>query len=253
MDSKQWQKVKELFSATLDLPAEERGAFLANVEKNVRFEVEKLLANFEDAEEFINEPAVVEFGFDENRANESPVGKKIDDYQILEEIGAGGMGAVYLAEQQGENLSHRVALKLIRRGMDTNSVLKRFVMERQILANLEHPFIARFLDGGTTADGVPYFVMEYVEGLPIKKYCDAFDLDTKARLELFRKVCAAVAFAHQNLIVHRDLKPSNILVTETGEPKLLDFGIAKLLNPDWTLDSAEVTATMFRVMTPEYA
>ncbi len=253
MDSKQWQKVKELFSATLDLPANERNVFLEKAEENLRAEVEKLLANYQDAEEFINEPAVVEFGFDDKRSNGSFTGKKIDDYLILEEIGSGGMGAVYLAEQQGENLSHRVALKLIKRGMDTASVLKRFVMERQILANLEHPNIARFLDGGTTEDGLPYFVMEYVEGLPIKKYCDAHDLDTKARLELFRKVCAAVSFAHQNLIVHRDLKPSNILVTDAGEPKLLDFGIAKLLHPDWSLEETEATATMFRVMTPEYA
>jgi serine/threonine protein kinase/tetratricopeptide (TPR) repeat protein len=253
MDSKQWQKVKELFSATLDLPANERPSFLANVEESLRFEVEKLLANYDDAENFINEPAVVELGLEDSDSNSSLIGKKIDDYLILEEIGAGGMGAVFLAEQQTENLSHRVAVKLIKRGMDTNSVLKRFVMERQILANLEHPNIGRFLDGGSTAGGVPYFVMEYVEGLPIKKYCDAHASDTIARLELFRKVCAAVQFAHQNLIVHRDLKPSNILVTESGEPKLLDFGIAKLLNPDWSLATAEATATMFRVMTPEYA
>ena len=253
MDSKQWQKVKELFSATLDLPANERPSFLANAEESLRFEVEKLLANYDDAEDFIGEPAVVELGLENANSNSSLIGKKIDDYLILEEIGAGGMGAVFLAEQQSENLSHRVAVKLIKRGMDTNSVLRRFVMERQILANLEHPNIGRFLDGGSTEDGVPYFVMEYVEGLPIKKYCDAHELDTKARLELFRKVCAAVQFAHQNLIVHRDLKPSNILVTESGEPKLLDFGIAKLLNPDWSLDTAEATATMFRVMTPEYA
>ncbi len=253
MDSKQWQKVKELFSATLDLPANERLSFLENSDANLRSEVEKLLANYDDAEDFINEPAVVEFGLDDSGANNSFIGKKIDDYLILEEIGVGGMGAVYLAEQQSENLSHRVAVKLIKRGMDTNSVLKRFVMERQILANLEHPNIGRFLDGGSTDDGLPYFVMEYVEGLPIKKYCDAQNLDTRARLELFRKVCAAVSFAHQNLIVHRDLKPSNILVTESGEPKLLDFGIAKLLHPDWSLDTNEATATMFRVMTPEYA
>ncbi|HVE57108.1 MAG TPA: protein kinase [Pyrinomonadaceae bacterium] len=253
MDSKQWQKVKELFSATLDLPANERSFFLANVEESLRREVEKLLANYDDAEDFIGEPAVVELGFDEPGTNSSLIGKKIDDYLILEEIGAGGLGAVYLAEQQSENLSHRVTVKLIKRGMDTNTVLKRFVLERQILANLEHPNIGRFLDGGSTGDGLPYFVMEYVEGLPVKKYCDAQALDTKARLELFRKVCAAVQFAHQNLIVHRDLKPSNILVTESGEPKLLDFGIAKLLNPGWSLDTAEATATMFRVMTPEYA
>jgi eukaryotic-like serine/threonine-protein kinase len=253
MDSKQWQKVKELFSETLDLPVDERRGFLENVDENLRAEVEKLLANYKEAEDFIGAPAVVEFGFGNESPNAALIGQKIDDYLIEEEIGTGGMGAVFLAEQQSENLSHRVALKLIKRGMDTHSVFKRFVMERQILANLEHPNIARFLDGGSTADGVPYFVMEYVEGLPIKKYCEARFLDTRARLELFRKVCAAVSFAHQNLIVHRDLKPSNILVTQTGEPKLLDFGIAKLLHPDWSLDTNEATATMFRVMTPEYA
>lgn len=251
MDSKQWQKVKELFSAALELPADEQRVLLGNTDAKLRREVEKLLANYKSAEDFIDEPAVVEFGFEDS--NDSLIGKKIDDYLILKQIGAGGMGAVFLAEQQSENLSHRVALKLIKRGMDTNSVLKRFVMERQILANLEHPNIARFLDGGSTADGVPYFVMEYVEGVSLKKYCDTHDLDIKGRLELFRKICAAVSFAHQNLIVHRDLKPSNILVTKTGEPKLLDFGIAKLLNPEWSLDSAEATATAFRIMTPEYA
>ncbi len=251
MDSKQWQQVKQLFSAALDLSADEQRVLLENADAELRREVEKLLANYESAEDFIDEPAVIEFGFDDSK--DSFIGKKIDDYLILKEIGAGGMGAVYLAEQQSENLSHRVAIKLIKRGMDTNSVLKRFVMERQILANLEHPNIARFTDGGSTDDGVPYFVMEYVEGLPLKKYCETHNLDTKARLELFRKICAAVSFAHQNLIVHRDLKPSNILVTETGEPKLLDFGIAKLLHPEWSLDTQEATATMFRIMTPEYA
>lgn len=253
MNSRDWQKVKELFSATLDLAAEERTVFLEKIENSLRSEVEKLLANYKEAEDFIDKPAVIELGLNESNSKDSIIGKKIDDYLILEEIGSGGMGAVYLAEQQSESFFHRVALKLIKRGMDTNSVLKRFVMERQILANLEHQFIARFLDGGSTADGLPYFVMEYVEGLPIKKFCDTHNLDTKERLELFRKVCAAVSFAHQNLIVHRDLKPSNILVTEKGEPKLLDFGIAKLLHPDWSDDSTEATATMFRVMTPEYA
>jgi len=252
MDSKEWNKIKELFSTALCLTDGERVSFLSGVEVGLRREVEKLLANYAAAEDFIAEPAAVGFGFKDD-SDDKFIGTKIDDYLILEEIGTGGMGAVYLAEQQEENLSHRVALKLIKRGMDTSSVLKRFVMERQILANLEHPAIARFLDGGSTPDGLPYFVMEYIEGRTITRYCDEANLDINARLQLFQKVAAAVSFAHQNLVVHRDLKPSNILVTADGEPKLLDFGIAKILNPDWAVDTAEATATMFRVMTPEYA
>src|SRR6202040_2133028 len=135
----------------------------------------------------------------------------------------------------------------------TESILRRFVMERQILANLEHPNIARFLDGGSTEDGLSYFIMEYVEGQPITKYCDERNLNTTERLQLFQKVCAAVQHAHYNLVVHRDLKPSNILVTPDGAPKLLDFGIARLLNPDWTSEQTEETASALRLMTPEYA
>ncbi|NJM53471.1 MAG: serine/threonine protein kinase [Blastocatellia bacterium] len=126
-------------------------------------------------------------------------------------------------------------------------------MERQILAQLEHPNIANLLDGGSTADGLPYLVMEYIEGLPITKFCDSHRFSIEERLEIFRKVCGAVSYAHQNLVVHRDIKPSNILVTSDGTPKLLDFGIAKLLHPNWSVDTEEATATMFRVMTPEYA
>jgi len=253
MNSKEWEKIKGVFSSTLELPEGERASFLADIDQRIKVEVEILLTNFESAESFIEEPAFVQLGLNETLAKDAFPGKSIDDYLILEEIGTGGMGAVYLAEQRTEDLSHRVALKLIKRGMDTNSVLKRFVQERQILANLEHPNIARFLDGGSTDDGLPYFVMEYVDGLPINKYCEKNGLDLRQRLELFRKVAAAVSFAHQNLIVHRDLKPSNILVAEGGEVKLLDFGIARLLNPDWSVDTNEATATMFRVMTPEYA
>ncbi|HEX3101945.1 MAG TPA: protein kinase, partial [Pyrinomonadaceae bacterium] len=152
-----------------------------------------------------------------------------------------------------ESFDKQVALKLIKRGMDTNAVLTRFVMERRILAQLQHRFIANLLDGGSTSDGLPYFVMEHVEGLPITKFCDSNELSINERLELFRKVCSAISYAHQNLVVHRDIKPSNIMVTEDGVPKLLDFGIAKLLHPDWSLETNEATATIFRVLTPEYA
>ena len=179
------------------------------------------------------------------------IGGMIGDYRILREIGHGGMGTVYLALHSDESFKKEAAVKLVKRGMDTTAVLKRFAMERSILSQLEHSNIAGLLDGGTTTEGLPYFVMEYVDGMPITKYCAALSINE--RLELFRKVCSAISYAHSNLVIHRDIKPSNILVTSDGTPKLLDFGIAKLLHPDWSLDSTEATATMFRVMTPEYA
>jgi serine/threonine protein kinase len=252
MKSEDWQRLKEVFNTIVDLPESERAAVLKKYDKNIRFEVEKLINANEEAEDFILEPAFVEVGFSEEDKTDFYVGKQIDSYKILEEIGQGGMGTVYLAVRS-DDFEKRVALKLIKRGMDTNSVLKRFVMERQILARLEHPNIANLLDGGSTTDGLPYLVMEYVEGLPVTKFCASEDLNIEARLALFQKICTAVSFAHQNLVVHRDIKPSNILVTPDGTPKLLDFGIAKLLHPDWSLDTAEATATAFRVMTPDYA
>lgn len=253
MKSGEWQKIKEIFNATLDLPESQRAAFLLNCDDDVRRAVEKLLASDDEAEDFIVEPAFVEAGFSEEDETDFYLGKQVDSYQILEEIGHGGMGTVYLASRADESFEKKVAIKLIKRGMDTNAVLKRFVLERQILARLEHPNIANLLDGGSTPDGLPYLVMEYIEGEPITGFCAAQRFSIGERLELFRKVCSAVSFAHQNLIVHRDIKPSNILVTADGTPKLLDFGIAKLLHPEWSPDMAEATATMFRVMTPEYA
>ena len=162
------------------------------------------------------------------------------------------MGAVYLARRADRQYEKQVAIKLIKRGMDTEAMLRRFRNERQILAGFDHPNIARLLDGDTTEDGLPYFVMEYVEGVPIDEYCDREALDVTARLQLFRQVCAAVSYAHRRAVIHRDLKPSNILVGADGVPKLLDFGIARLLQAG---DASESPATMLeqRVMTPEYA
>ena len=137
------------------------------------------------------------------------------------------MGAVYLAERADRQYEKQVAIKLIKRGMDTDSVLRHFRNERQILASFDHPNIARLLDGGATESGLPYFVMEYVEGLPVDAYCDAHALSIVERLKLFREVCAAVSYAHRHTVIHRDVKPSNILVTSDGTPKLLDFGIAR--------------------------
>ena len=253
MKTDDWQKLKKVFNAAIDLPENERESFLEKQEANLREKVRKLLEANENANDFIVEPAFVEVGFSEADETDFYVGKQIDDYKILREIGHGGMGTVYLAAKTDETFDKKVAIKLIKRGMDTSAVLKRFVMERKILASLENPNIASLIDGGSTADGLPYLVMEYIEGEPITKFCDAHNFSVEERLELFRKVCSAISYAHQNLVVHRDMKPSNILVTEDGTPKLLDFGIAKLLHPDWSLDTAEATATMFRIMTPEYA
>jgi non-specific serine/threonine protein kinase/serine/threonine-protein kinase len=163
------------------------------------------------------------------------------------------MGAVYLAVRDDDAFQKRVAIKVLKRGMDTEAIVRRFQHERQILASLEHPYIASLLDGGTTHDGLPYFAMEYVEGQPITDYSDARQLDTNARLNLFRHVCSAVQHAHQNLIVHRDIKPANVLVTNDGTPKLLDFGIAKLLNPELSAHTMVPTAAGLQLMTPEYA
>jgi tetratricopeptide (TPR) repeat protein len=180
------------------------------------------------------------------RALERPVGP----YKLLRELGRGGMGVVYLAARADAEYQKRVAIKVIRLGMDESEVVRYFRRERQILASLDHPHIARLLDGGTTEDGLPYLVMEYIEGLPVDEYCDGRRLPIAERLKIFEQVCSAVAFAHRNLIVHRDLKPSNILVTPDGVPMLLDFGIAKLLNPG--LAGEAPTATAF-ALTPEYA
>ncbi|MDQ3799985.1 MAG: serine/threonine-protein kinase [Acidobacteriota bacterium] len=184
----------------------------------------------------------------EEADTDARIGQTLGNYKIVEKIGAGGMGAIYLAERNDAEIEKRVAVKIIKRGMDTDAIFKRFRNERQILANLEHPNIARLLDAGTTGDGLPFFVMEYIDGVPVDEYCQTKNLSEAERLKLFRKICAAVSFAHQKLVVHRDLKPSNILVTKSGEPKLLDFGIAKLLN------STEMeTQARQQILTPAYA
>jgi serine/threonine protein kinase/tetratricopeptide (TPR) repeat protein len=253
MKSTDWLEIKRVFNAAIELPELERAAFLGDCPTDLRFEVEKLLNACQSAGDFIAEPALVELGLTDLDERDPYIGKQIDSYRIIREIGHGGMGTVYLGNRADDSFDKPVAIKLIKRGMDTTAVLKRFVMERQILAQLQHPNIASLLDGGTTADGLPYFVMEYVDGQPITAFCSSLQTSIPERLELFTKVCEAVSFAHQSLVVHRDIKPSNIVVTADGTPKLLDFGIAKLLHPEWSLDTNEATATMFRLMTPEYA
>jgi serine/threonine protein kinase/Tol biopolymer transport system component/tetratricopeptide (TPR) repeat protein len=266
MSPERWQQVEEIFSAAVDLPAgAERAAFLAarcGADEELRQEVENLLRADEEAGAFIAEPAfdvraVTSIEREAQAAAaemETPMtGRRIGNYKVVREIGRGGMGSVYLAVRADDEFHRRVAIKLVKRGMDTDFVLKRFRNERQILASLDHPNIAHLLDGGTTDDGLPYFVMEYIQGLPIDRYCDNSRLSIAERLRLFQRVCSAVHYAHENLIIHRDIKPSNILVTADGTLKLLDFGIAKILNPEIAIDTIDPTLTAMRMMTPKYA
>src|SRR5437762_2150810 len=251
-----WKRVEAVFEQALELPQGQRAAFLqenCNSDAEVRREVESLLNSHERAGNFIDQPSLF-FADDTLRDNGSTLqaAELIGSYRIVRELGRGGMGTVYLAERADEKYKKRVAIKLIKRGMDTDAVLRHFRNERQILAGFDHPNIARLFDGGTTDDGLPYFVMEYVEGLPINEYCAAYKISLVDRLKLFREVCAAVSYAHRHTVIHRDIKMSNILVTSEGTPKLLDFGIAKILQPGIESE-ALMTMTGVRPMTPEYA
>ena len=251
-----WRRVKEVFDAALDLPPGERPALLTREcagDENLRREVESLLESDEQAGSFIEDPAsaIPRDLLTAAAEEESFAGRQFGAYRVLREIGRGGLGAVYLAARSDEEYRKEVAIKVVKRGLDTDDILRRFRAERQILAQLDHPHIARLIDAGSTDEGLPYFVMEYVDGLPISRYCDTHKLPTIERLNLFRTVCSAVTYAHQHLVIHRDIKPLNILVTLDGTPKLLDFGIAKVLHADDPL--AAQTLTGVRVMTPEYA
>ena len=254
MSPARWQQIKEVLHAALERPAEERGPLVAKAcgdDADLRLEVESLLASHGEAQDFLEttaRAAVVSAGPDDPR--DALVGARIGPYRIVREIGRGGMGTVYLAERDDHEYRKQVAIKLIRGDVDSAVILARFRRERQILAELDHPNIARLLDGGTTADGISYFVMEHVEGLSIDAHCESRKLAIDDRLKLVRIVCSAVSAAHGRLVIHRDLKPDNILVTGDGAPKLLDFGIAKLLMPP---PGSIRTVTGGRLMTPEYA
>src|SRR5215831_1102066 len=254
MNPERWQRIEELFRAVADRPPAEREDYLTRAcggDVELRREVLELVAH-DIADCFLDNPikktarAVVAAPPDEH------AGQRIGPYRLTRLIGRGGMGAVYEAVSDDDEFRQRVAIKLIKRGMESDFVRKRFLRERQILASLDHPHIARLLDGGTTAEGQPYFVMEFVAGETITAYCNRRQLSLDGKLKLFRDVCSAVQHAHCKLIIHRDLKPGNILVTEDGAPKLLDFGIAKLLatDPGKAVTAAEATA---RWMTPDYA
>jgi serine/threonine-protein kinase len=247
-----WQQVKEILDGALSREGDERARFLQEAcgqDPVLRQEVDSLLASAHFGEALERPPVDVP----SEPEGPSPIERHIGPYRVVKELGRGGMGAVYLAVRDDDQFKKRVAIKILRRGMDSGDIVRRFRNERQILASIDHPHISRPLDGGSTEEGLLYFVMEYVDGKPIDEYCDTERLSIAERLGLFRQVCAAVHFAHQNLVIHRDLKPGNILVTPDGVPKLLDFGIAKLLNPE--LVSGPIDPTQFerRLMTPEYA
>lgn len=257
-----WQTVDKLFAEALDLPDEERHPFLnaqCGDDKQLFEEVNALLELESTAEETIGEtidsfvaPILPEIQHSILESSSLPKGSRIGPYKVVRQIGRGGMGNVYLAERADGSFEKQVALKLVRRGRDTEDMLARFRRERQLLAGLDHPNIARLLDGGVSEDGRPFLVMEYVEGKPITDHCDSLSLPIEKRLELFDQVCTAVTSAHRQLVVHRDIKPSNVLVTTDGTVKLLDFGIAKLL--DATVDNDDPTTREgARLLTPEYA
>jgi eukaryotic-like serine/threonine-protein kinase len=242
-----WRDVQRLFHEARGRPRTERAAFVSGAaagDAELEAEVASLLASADTDEGFLETPA---------RPPPEAPRSRIGPYDVMREIGHGGMGTVYLAMRADEQFKKRVAIKVVRRGMDTEAVLRRFRQERQILAGLDHPNIARLLDGGNTDDGLPYLVMEHVEGEPVTAWCVHRGIGAREKIVLFRTICAAVHFAHQNLVVHRDLKPGNILVAADGAPKLLDFGVAKLLNPEVSGQTLDLTGASVRVFTPEYA
>lgn len=256
MTPAQWQKVKRLLEEALELRTAERAAFLESLradEPAVCVDVESLLRAHEAQPDFL-EPPCANGAANDTVSSDSAAwtGRVLGSYRLLELIGEGGMGAIFRAVRTDGLHDRPVAVKLIRSGFSKEFFLRRFNEERRILASLDHPNIARLLDGGASPEGTPYVVMEFVDGLPIDVFCARHQLSVRARLELFRVVCGAVQYAHQNLIVHRDLKPANILVTRDGQPKLLDFGIAKIQDPR---PGGEVdrSLTLLPIMTPDFA
>jgi tetratricopeptide (TPR) repeat protein len=253
MSDPRWLRLQELFHQALSLDPDQRASLLDREcadDPELRAQVERLLSANDRAGGFIDTPAVASPGVAPDD-EQSQVGRHIGAYRLGRALGRGGMGAVYLAERIDGAFEQRVAIKLIKRGMDTDQVLARFRAERQILAALDHPNIARLLDGGTTNDGLPFFAMEYIEGRPIDAFVEAGRLGVEERLRLFLQVCDAVSYAHGQGVIHRDIKPLNTLVTAAGVPKLLDFGIAKVLHDA----PEEITATVtgLRLLTPDYA
>lgn len=266
MDKQQWDHLSNIIDTALELSEKERSSYIEREcrgKPDMKREVTELLRAIDQsgAESYLEDlndyPRHLAREISETEMetfSSSLIGTPVDNYEIVDLIGHGGMGSVFLAERSDKSITQKVALKLLRRGMDTPSNIARFRRERNILAKLDHPNIARLLDGGMTEDNLPYLVMEYVEGAPLYTYCDEHQLSVEERLDLFKDICDAVQQAHNNAIIHRDLKPSNILVTEDGVVKILDFGIAKIAEPK-DPDNTELfeTRTGARILTPAYA
>ncbi len=260
MDVARWTQVQTLFEAALDRDPSERDAFLQTAcadDPDLLAEVRSLLAADANAHPLLDSLAIDAIALPADLLPDGILpaeGERVGPYRIVQPLGRGGMGAVFLAERADGQFEQQVALKLIRGGPASGPIVRRFQSERQILARLQHPHIARLLDGGLTEDGQPYFAMEYVDGVPLDQYCEAHACSIDQRVQLMRTVCEAVQYAHRRLVVHRDLKPSNILVTGEGMVKLLDFGIAKMLTgDDDALADSALTQTGHAVMTPAYA
>ncbi len=257
MKPERWQRVRSILEKALAQPSEARAGYLASAcgdDAALRASVDALLESDETAGEFLDPPTTMGLAdwVLDDKAGEA-VGTEVGPYRLTEVIASGGMGAVYRAVRADEHFDKQVAIKILRRSVATYEMQRRFQQERRALAQLDHPNVIRLIDGGTTVEGLPYLVMDYVDGQPIDEYCDAHRLSVADRLRLFVRVCETVAYAHRNLIVHRDLKPSNILVTKDGTPKLVDFGIAKLLDGGPGGPVAMQTTTASRAMTPQYA
>lgn len=254
MDTKEnWERIQGLFLQAMEMSPGERARFLDSAcagAADLRREVESLIAYDSVAGHNVDE--AVEHTVKSLFASEDVTGTRLGAWRVLQEIGHGGMGTVYLASRDDDQFRKVVALKVVKRGMDTAELLDRFRRERQILAHLDHPYIARLIDAGNTPQGQPFLVMEYVQGKAIDVYCGEQGIDIEGRCRIFLKVCEAVSYAHRNLVIHRDLKPGNILVTADGSPKLLDFGLAKLL--DTEIDPKQSpTISEGRLLTAEYA
>jgi serine/threonine protein kinase len=250
-----WRRIEALFHQASDIDKEARTAFLDQVcvgDPELRAELDSLLSSSDQTLYDLKNSVSAEAG--RMLGAGSVEIEKIGVYRLIRTLGEGGMGAVYLGARDDDQYERLVAIKLIRAGLSHSASLQlRFRTERQILANLDHPNIARLLDGGITPDGSPYLVMEYIDGLSLDRFCDQRKLSLDGRLRLFRTLCAAVDYAHRHLVVHRDIKPMNVLVTEDGTPKLLDFGIAKLLDPYQSGRDPAVTRVSQRLLTPDYA
>ena len=249
MHPERWKRIKEVLDVSLRLEPADRGPYLDRAcesDHELRQEVESLIEAHEATGEFLETPALQE-------PPDPMLGVRLGAYEVIELIGTGGMGSVYRGLRVDEAFHKEVAIKIVKRGLDLDRVVRQFRRERQITASLEHPNIATLIDGGTTREGLPYFVMEFIRGKPIDSYCAELGLKTRGRLELFAAVCAAVQFAHNFGVIHRDIKPGNILVTSGGVPKLLDFGVAKIVNPDILSGGSESIGTFAAAMTPDYA